>query len=116
MSFIYPRRITIKRPAVQTGIGAVGYAGELQSTETVVATGLPASIQLKKEGGAPSSNLPGDVSKRPFYLVMIPASAAALGTINRQDIVTDDLGNRYQVQSNYWNSLGYALFTEQLEM
>ena len=114
MSFIYPRVIAITRPTAQTGIGAVGYGGNTKVAETPIVSGIPASIQLKKEGSAPPTNLPGDVSKRPFYLVMIPLAAVAFGIIKRQDIVTDELGNRYQVQSDYWNSLGYALLTEEL--
>lgn len=115
MSFIYPRTITITRPGEQTGVGALGYGAELTSTETPVASGIAASIQLKKEGAPPTADLPGDVAKTPFWVVFIPASAMALGVIQRRDIVTDDLGIRYQVQAPYWNSLGYNLFVQELE-
>lgn len=116
MSFLYPRTVAISRPNAQTGFGAQGYSGETAAAETSVVSGLPASIQLKKEGSAPDADLPGDVAKRPFYVVFIPANQVTLGTINRQDIVTDDLGIRYQVLANYWNSLGYSLLAEELEV
>jgi hypothetical protein len=41
--------------------------------------------------------------------------ALANGTVRDRDIVTDDLGHRYVVQSDYWDSLGYALRVERLE-
>lgn len=115
MSFIYPRTIAITRPTQPTGIGAVGYGGELPSSETAIATGLPASIQLNRERGRPKAGLPGDVAENTFWKVLIPASAAANGVIRSRDIITDDLGIRYQVEGSYFNSLGYNILAERLE-
>lgn len=115
MSFHYPRTIAITRPSVQSGVGVVGYGGVQQSNETPVASGIQAAIQEKKEGGKPDARLPADASRRTYWKVLIPLAALANGTINDRDIVTDDLGARYQVISNYWNSLGYNLLCERLE-
>jgi hypothetical protein len=115
MSFLYPRTIAITRPTGETGIGAVGYGGETPVSEVPVASGLAASIQFDKDKGASDAKLPGDARKT-FWKVLIPRSAAALGLIAQWDIITDDLGQRYQVYAPYWNSLGYALRVEKLEV
>ncbi|WP_232243723.1 hypothetical protein [Paraburkholderia sp. SOS3] len=85
------------------------------ANETIVATGLPASIQLKKGKGRPDAGLPADAVEKTLWTVFIPRGAAQLGLIRTNDIVTDDLGERYQVSAPYWNSLGYALQVELLE-
>lgn len=113
--FLYPRTISITRPGTQPGFGAQGYGGELPSTETRVATGLPASIQLAKERGKPDAGLPADAG-RTLWKVLMPLSAAlAPGSVVRGDIVTDDAGQRYQVWAPYVNSLGPNLLVERLE-
>jgi len=113
VSFLLPRVITITRPQGQTGIGAVAYSALSVANETVIASGIPASIQLKKEGGKPDASLPGGVSKKPYWSIYFNLPR---GTVNRRDIITDDLGIRYQVGANYWNSLGYSVFAEELEV
>ncbi|ADE12140.1 hypothetical protein [Sideroxydans lithotrophicus] len=115
MSFLYPRAVMVTRPTQPTGVGAVAYGGEQQSTETpVVATPVPANIQLAKERGKPDANLPADAGKT-LWKVFIPLQAVALGTILMRDVITDDLGQRYQVIGPYWNSLGHSCVCERLE-
>jgi len=115
MSFLYPRTVAITRPNSDLAPGyASTYSGVEPSQETAVANGLPASIQLKKERGKPDPSLPADAMKT-YWTVLIPLYAAPLGLIQDNDIVTDDLGVRYQVTAPYWNSLGYALLVERLE-
>jgi hypothetical protein len=116
MSFLYPRTIAITRPASDVTPGYTpNYSGVTPSNETAVASGLPASIQLKKEKGRPDPNLPADAAAKSFWTILIPMGSAALGLILTNDIATDDLGVRYQVLAPYWNSLGYALLVERLE-
>ncbi|WGS53576.1 hypothetical protein LFL96_21195 [Paraburkholderia sp. D15] len=116
MSFIYPRTISITRPAQDTAVGySSSYSGVQPSNETPVASDLPASIQLKKERGKPDPNLPADAAAKTFWTVFIPLGSAPLGLIRTNDIVTDDIGNRYQITGAYWNSLGYAALAELLE-
>jgi hypothetical protein len=114
MSFLYPRTATITRPAAQSGEGKVAYGGQTQAGETNVAAGVVCNIQLRREGQKNTTGLPGDAN-RPTYDVRIPKAALANGTVRDRDIVTDDLGHRYVVQSDYWDSLGYALRVERLE-
>lgn len=114
MSFLYPRTVNITRPAPPTGVGARGYGGVSAAQETAVASGLPANIQFAKMRGKTDAGVPADGEKT-FWKVLLPKSAAANGLIQARDIVTDDLGQRYQVTAPYWNSLGYNLMAERLE-
>lgn len=111
MSFIYPRKISISRPQVKAGVGVLSYGGLLPSNETIIASGIAASIQLKKEGGRPESALPSDASRKAYWTIYF---RAALGTAQKHDIITDDLGIRYQITGNYWNSMGYVVTAEEM--
>jgi hypothetical protein len=115
MSFLYPRTVAAHRPAAQTGGGLLGYGGQSQATETVVATGLPASIQERREGSNNPVGLPSDAT-RPSWYIFIPRGFADLGTILAADVIVDDLGTRYQVDSPYWDSLGYRLTVRTLDV
>lgn len=115
MGFVYPRTIAVTRPAAQTGVGfKPAYAGAKAAAETPIAKDLRASIQARREGQRNPVGLPGD-GTRPTFYVFIPRRAAALGLIKNLDIITDDLGARYQVLSPYWNSLGHRLTVELLD-
>lgn len=114
MSFLYPRMVSISRESVDPSVGAVGYGGVSRTNEDVIATDLPASIQLKQGRGGPEAGLPADAAKT-VWRIFIPRAAAALGAIETRDIVTDDLGQRYQVSGAYWNSLGHNLLCQLLE-
>ena len=113
MSFLFPRTISITRPAKQAGVGAIGYGGQTPSTETPVASGVGASIQLRKDGKPPDGGLPGDISKRTLWRIMFNLPP---GTVHDRDIITDEQGLRYQVLAPYWNSLGYQVLAERLEV
>lgn len=114
MGFLYPRTVAIHRPAGQPGVGALGYGGQVVAQETVVATGIAASIQMQREGQRNPTGLPGD-GKQASHFVFIRRAALALGTVKSRDIVIDDLGRRYAVMDPYWDSLGYRLSVLVLE-
>jgi hypothetical protein len=111
MSFIYPRTINITRPQVQSGVGAVAYGGLIETQESQIAQDIPASIQLSKQGKSGAVGLPAD-GKTTWWRILFHGP---LGLVTDRDIITDDLGIRYQVVAPYWNSLGYSLLTERLE-
>lgn len=110
MGFIYPRTINITRPPAQpNGVGFQGAAPSSDRTaETTIATGLRASIQLRGRQGKNPTALPGDTDEDEWE-ILIPKRLCSRGTIQENDVVTDDLGERFQVYGNYWNSLGFAL-------
>jgi hypothetical protein len=118
MSFLYPRTIAVHRPDTNPGAGSQGYSGVLPSEENTVLRSACASIQFKPGGGKrPTGGLPADTSSKANFHIFIPLSAAPQpGIVLNRDIVIDDLGNRYQVISNYWNSLGFNLYAELLQM
>ena len=121
MSFIYPRTINIARPNVPAEVSTPGLQPIAEFTpadQTIVATGLPASIQLfDRGGGPPPGQLPGDAHKSGQYRIMIPLGAiAGPPAIQDRDFVTDDVGLRYQIASAYWNSLGWNLKADRLEV
>jgi hypothetical protein len=125
MSFLYPRTVAVHRSstvaAQSPGVGLTGYSGREQSTnsadaegETVLFTGLPASIQAKR-ANARNPRMPTDVADKPMWVILIPAVALAQYSIRDRDILVDDESYRYQVAQAYWNSLGYALNCIRLE-
>lgn len=105
-----PDRISITRPASQTGVGAQPYGAPLSTS--AVATNLPCYINLKRETGRPETRLPGDAGLRGFF-----AAACWLpdGMIHDRDLLTDQNGNRYQVTAANHGLLGYELLCERLE-
>lgn len=116
MSFIYPRRIAVHRPDTNPGAGAQDYSGVSAADESNVFRDLPASIQFKPGGKRPAGGLPADTATKANHRIFIPKACAVLGTIQERDVVIDDLGKRYQVIAAYWNSLGYNLYAELLQM
>jgi hypothetical protein len=112
MSFLYPRIVSIRRqntPAAAS-VGSQSFGGESPANETVIATNVPASIQYDRVGRVTPSNLPAS-SGLPYIKILIPQTALPLGTINKNDIVVDDIGQRYQVMSNIFTNFGYQLTT-----
>lgn len=117
MSFLYPRTVDVHRPNSTPGqAGAVAYQGETMANESVLLTGLPASIQHRSGKGAGNTGLPADAPKKADFYIFIPRCSAALGSISENDVVIDDLGKRYQIIAAYWNSLGYRISAELLQM
>ena len=116
MSFIYPRTVSIKRQALQTGFGAQPPSGSQPAQEQTLYSGIPASIQQKSTGSRPDARLPADAVNRTFWRVLIPLSAGVTaGSVLRGDIVIDEFGQRHQVIAPYINSLGTDLLVERLE-
>ena len=113
MSFLYPRTISITRQAAPNAVGAVGYNGRAPVIMASIASGIPASIQLKSTGSKPGAGLPTDTAKRSYWRIYF---AGALGLVTERDIITDDLGKRYQVTAATWSPLGYSALCDLLEV
>lgn len=116
MPFIYSRTINIHRSAVPDGTGLLVYQGEDKSLEDATLQALPASIQHRSGKGSGTGGLPADAPKKADWYIFIPAYAACDGSITENDIAIDNLGKRYQIIAAYYNSLGYRLSAELLQM
>lgn len=114
MSFIYPRTTVITRPNATTGIGALPYQGLDPTQEQTLFTNIPASIQ-HRGNTAQKAGIPADAKSEPMWEIIWPPNYLPLGSLMERDIVTDDLGNRYQIAAAYWNSLGYQAECEKLQ-
>lgn len=109
MSFLYPRTISVYRSTGTPTPGLQAYSDV--SEQTLVASSIPATIDLKKEVGAQPANLPGDTSRRTYWNINFKG---ALGLVMDNDIIVDDLGQRYQVTAAYWTMLGYQVLAERI--
>jgi len=123
MSFLYPRKIDVRRPnshaalpRVPAVVTALDYGGVQRTDETTVLRGLPASVQSKGSAGERNNSLPSDTGATGIWEILIPRNSAKCGQIKARDIIVDDLGERYQVTFPYWNSLGYKLRCKLLEV
>lgn len=124
MSLIYTSTIDIHRVKTVAGandaIGLTGYSGAEQSPtsaqgETVLYTGIAASIQSGTTGRKKDSSLPQDAVFAPTWFIFTPANAIAKGGVRDRDIVIDDDGYRYEVAQSQWDILGYKLSCIRLE-
>ncbi len=107
------RTVTISRePAL--GTGNVGYRGLQQSLETVIFSGLAASIQYVMRGPDPLSKVPSDRVGRGLWRVFIATGAVPTGAIHRDDICTDDLNRRYKLNEPFWGAINIQIEAELL--
>ena len=113
----FPRTISIARITNSTTVGSLAYQGMTEAAETVIATGIPASIELTASGRNSSSgtDIPADSAGPLKFGIYIPSSAV-LPAIQERDIVYDDLvspaapkGRRFQVSGFMPVPTGYRL-------
>lgn len=126
MSLLYPRKIEGRRlktvaGAADSAIGLTGYSGATQSTqsgdpqgETVLFTGVPATIQATAAGRKKDGTLASDAVFAPTWEIYAPKSLAR-GSVRDRDIIIDDEGYRYEVGQAEWEVLGYRLTCIRLE-
>lgn len=109
---MYPRTISVSRPIPTSGVGALPYQGLDPTEETIIISNVSANIQQNEKTRALSADLPGDVAKGTIWAIFFNLPN---GTVLDRDIITDDLGVRYQVMASYWNSMGYKAICERLQ-
>lgn len=102
MSFLYPRVVSIARPNQDDTHGAQPYSGLRADNESVIASGIPAHIQIDRQNPMSPTKLPADAISLPVYKIIIKV---ARGLVKRGDVITDDLDNRYQVISPDWGPM-----------
>lgn len=101
-SFLYPSLIAISRPNANTAVGTQPYGGLSASDETVIATGIAAHIQADRQGTRPETGLPGDAAGQSIWKIIF---RGAKGLTQERDVITDELGKRYQVIAADWGPL-----------
>lgn len=106
------RTLRILRPQQQSGVGAVGYGGNIDAVETVLMQDWPASVLAGTKGDKSEANLPGDV-KSAWWAILLPSFAGVL--LRSDDIITDDLDRRYVVSSAELTDLGWRLTAMQAQ-
>lgn len=102
MSFLYPRTVSISRPIQDPTLGAQPYSGLRADSETEIASGIAAHIQIDRQNPASPTKLPSDAVSLPVYKIIVKV---ARGLVKRGDVITDDIGSRYQVISPDWGPL-----------
>jgi hypothetical protein len=114
---LFDRVVSIRRPIKPTTVGAIGYGGLLPTNETVLFTGLPASIQFQPKRERPPGGLPSDASTSADWRIYVPAgTAATAGQIVERDVAVDDLGRRFQIYAAWPTDLGWVIAAQLLEV
>ncbi len=107
------RTLTITRPNLGIQPGVSPYSGDTTAAQAPVLAGWPASLILTGSGvsGKPTGmKLPSD-GKFPVVTIILPITAP---DIQFNDVVSDDLGNRYYVSMAELTQLGWRLTAEQV--
>jgi hypothetical protein len=102
--------VTVSRMPGTVTPGAGSYAGDT-TPETVILTSWPASVLVQSTKTSPGTMQLPDESKMGTYQILLPASAP--GPLLRDDILTDEIGNRYAASTAEQSNLGWRLNVEQ---
>jgi hypothetical protein len=103
-----PRSLSLARQSAVTGVGAVSYSGIIAPTLLVPL--WPASLLIASSGG-PAAGLPGD-SNEASWRVLLPVSFPLQPEAS--DILTDDLGRRFEVTGAELTDLGWRLSANEI--
>ena len=102
MSFLYPNSVRVSRPQGSDALGAQAYSGLTQQQETTIVTRASAHIQPERQGAKPLPGLPGDAEGQPTWKVILKLPKC---TVQVRDVLTDELGTRYQAVYAAWTPL-----------
>lgn len=105
------RVITIARPSMETGPGAIGYGGDTEESEIPLMQNWPCSMLQGSKGEKNEVGLPAD-AKNPWFTVLVPSVEGVL--LRTADIITDDIGGRYKLSSAELTDLGWRLTAQQV--
>jgi hypothetical protein len=116
------RVISIGREAGTTGPGVQPVQELNGSQRGNIATGVPCSIEIDRERGKPMGDVPGDIQSRTTWKIFIQPGDAVAATLNStgailtRDVLTDDIGVKYQVSQAWWHWLnGWQIRAEMLQ-
>ena len=113
MSFLYPRTVRVARPQGVAALGVQGYSGLSQLKESVVYSSVAAHIQPERQGKSPLPGLPADAEGQPIWRIV---AKLPKNTVHIRDVLTDDLGQRYQVIYANWNPLSTTILAVSLNV
>lgn len=114
---LFDRVISIYRQATELAPGNVGYMGQNRTTETLLFSGIAASIQATASRATRSGDdrQPYDAPGPVVWNIIVPFSTAPLGGLKTRDIVVDDVGDRYQVSAAYPDGVVWKLASLRLD-
>ena len=112
-SFLFPNLVRLSRPQGNAALGAQPYSGLSQAKETTIVTSARAHIQPERQGQAPLAGLPADAAGQPTWKVILKLPK---GTIQKRDVLTDELGNRYQAIYAAWTPLATTVLAVDLNV
>lgn len=100
------RIMSLVREPSAVSVGAVGYSGESPDTQVAVLSGWPAAVIAGGRGENAGTTLPAS-ARNGGYRILLPTSVPVL--INPSDVLIDDLGRRYVVESAELTDMGYRI-------
>lgn len=106
------RTLNIFRPQQQTAAGVNPYGGTIDSNQTELMSGWPASVLQGTKGEKDGAVLPGDV-RLPWWAILLPAYPGV--TLLTADIITDDIDRRYIISSAELTDLGWRITAMQAQ-
>src|SRR5260370_6315703 len=96
---LFDRVISIRRPNKVTLVGAQPYSGLFPTAETVLFTGIAASIQFQPKRYRPLGNLPSDATTMPQWHIYVPGGSFVAGHGGERAGVTHRVGRPVPVFS-----------------
>lgn len=117
--FYFERTITIARPGIRAGtapVGKQGYGGSSRADEVVRYTDIPASIQYSATARTTGVQLPSDARVLTDWKIIVPVGYLPDDAVDERDIVTSDLGKRYQVLAARPSRLGFQMRASLLQV
>lgn len=112
MSFLYPHKVTLKRPHVVASVGDRGYSADRPADEETLFADVACSLQEFVNGPRSPVGLPADAKVQSQWRIMIGLGAGlpqAVGTFKATDVAYDVAGGRYIIWSAIPTSLGWEL-------
>ena len=100
------RILSVRNPLGAFTTGPTSYGGRVSSTDTILASGWPASVLTKTHLDTATARLPGDV-RTVFVEVLLPQIPGV--TISHGQILTDELGQTYNVSAAELSDSGWRL-------
>src|SRR5260370_4236896 len=92
---LFDRVISIRRPNKVTLVGAQPYSGLLPTAETVLFTGIAASIQFQPKRDRPLGGLPSDATTMAQWHIYVPSGSMTAGPGVHPHVPAPDPGPRF---------------------